>query len=103
MHRNKQLEELCVFVGRLFHAANHPVLPDGSVARDSEALRPKAKPRKARRTRTVKAVAKPSAASSPVQVVKAPAEWASAWSGSSTTKPSEHRGRSQATRQTCAG
>ena len=47
IHRERQLCELCVFLGRLTHAANNHALPDGKVVRDSDGIwRNRSKPKK---------------------------------------------------------
>ena len=96
--RDKQLFELCVFVGQLNHAANNYVLPDGTVRRDAEVcklrrrIRPKSKvvaqctgsrnepPRKASRK------------------MSAPEEWVSAWISRSACDQNVQRVPSKALR-----
>ena len=39
VQRKRQLRELCVFLGRLAHAAKNHALPNGRMVRDSEGIR----------------------------------------------------------------
>ena len=75
IRREAHITELAVFVGKLTHAANSFVFPDGKVGRDSEAVRPK---RKAKAKPKAKIVHPVSKGRKPEKKVT-PAEWLDGW------------------------
>ena len=102
IHRERQLRELCVFLGRLTHAANNHVLPDGKVVRDSEGTRRNAKFKKRRATKQCKVVARsPPSHRRPVPE-NAPSTWMVSWKRSCSHVMPNCNGGSRQTKVKCA-
>ena len=105
----RQLRELCVFLGRLTHAANNHVLPDGKVVRDSDgSRRMRSKPKKPRVVLPRGFPGKPAHPSfqasqlgtSPMRPVpgSAPSEWMDSWRRSCSHVKTNCNGNSGPTR-----
>jgi hypothetical protein len=113
IHRERQLCELCIFLGRLTHAANNHLLPDGKVVRDSDGTRRKrSKPKKPRVVLLRGFPGKPAHPSfqavqlgtSPRRPVpgNAPSEWMDSWRRSCSHVKPNCNGSSGETRVKCA-